>query len=154
MKFYGAASFIASAAAAAVPVSLRASEPHPPFAVAQFQAGATPHSSIGHINLSWASSPTAKMSTCTASPATYQVFPSVVQTECSAPGMSFNLTTTEDGGADLMLVYEQSTDVYVVGVHHITKEQIIWTNQQSPTGIVQTYSGPQNFTVATASEAW
>ncbi|KAK8862853.1 hypothetical protein PGQ11_009088 [Apiospora arundinis] len=31
--------------------------------------------------------------------------------------------------------------------HHVPADQIVWTNQQSPTGTVQAYAGPANFTV-------
>ncbi|KAK8093476.1 hypothetical protein PG997_000161 [Apiospora hydei] len=34
--------------------------------------------------------------------------------------------------------------------HHVPADQIIWTNQQSPTGTVQAYAGPANFTVPVA----
>ncbi|KAK7920033.1 hypothetical protein PG985_008055 [Apiospora marii] len=35
--------------------------------------------------------------------------------------------------------------------HHVPASQIVWTNQQSPTGNVQAYAGPANFTVPVAS---
>ncbi|KAK8040071.1 hypothetical protein PG993_008482 [Apiospora rasikravindrae] len=35
--------------------------------------------------------------------------------------------------------------------HHVPADQIVWTNQQSPTGTVQAYAGPANFTVPVAS---
>ncbi|KAI1760798.1 hypothetical protein GGR53DRAFT_508300 [Hypoxylon sp. FL1150] len=109
------------------------------FTVSQFSAGATPHSSIGYVELSWS---TGKNETkCSARPGTYQSFPSVGKTACSAPSTAFSLTKREDGGADLALFLGNAQ-----AVHTITKDQIIWTNQQSPTGTVQVYAGPQNFT--------
>lgn len=35
--------------------------------------------------------------------------------------------------------------------HPVPASQIVWTNQQSPTGNVQVYAGPANFTVPVAS---
>ncbi|KAI1078954.1 hypothetical protein F5B20DRAFT_545665 [Whalleya microplaca] len=120
-----------------------------PFTVSKFSAGATPHSSLGFVELTWsyAARKNATQTNCSAQPGTYQVFPSVPRTFCSDPLTSFNLTRTEDGGASLELWYEQTPGSFAHAVHPIKSEEIVWSNQQSPTGTVQVYSGPQNFTV-------
>ncbi|KAI1333853.1 hypothetical protein F5Y15DRAFT_322354 [Xylariaceae sp. FL0016] len=134
-------------AATAAPVEGSVSAARAPFTVSKFNAGATPHSSIGYIELSWSYATGANASQCTARPATYQVFPSVEQTACDNPMTSFNLTQAADGGADLELWYKQTAGRVAHGVHHIAADEIVWSNQQSPTGQVQVYAGPQNFTV-------
>ncbi|KAI8958043.1 hypothetical protein F5Y11DRAFT_54605 [Daldinia sp. FL1419] len=113
-----------------------------PFTISKFSAGATPHSSVGYVQLTWSYSNGQNFTTCSANPGTYQVFPVVEKTACSDPATFFNLTKREDGGADLELWYQEA-----YAIHTITKDQIVWTNQQSPTGTVQVYSGPQNFSV-------
>ncbi|XXH02958.1 hypothetical protein Hte_009348 [Hypoxylon texense] len=105
------------------------------FSVSRFSAGATPHS----IELSWSRGK--NETKCSARPGTYQSFPSVGKTACSAPSTAFSLTKRDDGGADLSLFSGNAQ-----AIHTITKDQIVWANQQSPTGTVQVYSGPQNFT--------
>ncbi|KAI4859994.1 hypothetical protein F4820DRAFT_438157 [Hypoxylon rubiginosum] len=107
--------------------------------VSKFSAGATPHSSIGYIELSWSRGQ--NETRCSARPGTYQSFPSVGKTSCSAPSTAFSLTKRDDGGADLSLFSGNAQ-----AIHTITKDEIVWANQQSPTGTVQVYSGPQNFT--------
>ncbi|KAI0169422.1 hypothetical protein GGR52DRAFT_520687 [Hypoxylon sp. FL1284] len=109
------------------------------FSVSKFAAGAVPHSSLGYIQLSWSTGK--NETTCATYPSTYQTFPSVGKTSCNAPSTAFSLTRRTDGGADLKLFSGEAQ-----AVHIIKKEEIIWTNQQSPTGTVQVYSGPQNFT--------
>lgn len=95
-----------------------------------------------------AAAPTAE---CRASPSTYQVFPSIAQTVCSGQGASFNLTKTPDGGAALGLSLSVAPHGHAyLGVYEIPPEQIVWINQQSPTGRVQVYGGPSNFTVEAA----
>ncbi|KAI0473548.1 hypothetical protein GGR56DRAFT_536854 [Xylariaceae sp. FL0804] len=128
--------------------------PFAPLTVTQFEAGATPHSSIGYVELTLAPALGRNASQCTASPATYQVFPTVEQTACDDPAASFNLTRAEDGGADLALWYKHASGKVAYGVHHIDADDIVYTNQESPTGTVQVYAGPQNFTVqATYTDA-
>ncbi|KAI1771251.1 hypothetical protein F4818DRAFT_445586 [Hypoxylon cercidicola] len=109
------------------------------FSVSKFSAGATPHSSIGFIELNWSRGK--NETKCSARPGTYQAFPSVGKTSCSAPSTAFSLTKRDDGGADLSLFSGNAQ-----AIHTISKDEIVWTNQQSPTGTVQIYSGPQNFT--------
>ncbi|CAJ2499706.1 Uu.00g025590.m01.CDS01 [Anthostomella pinea] len=138
---------LASFFVAASPTDAQGYGSRPLFAVSRFSAGATPHSSIGYIELTWSYSPGANASTCRASPATYQVFPSVEQTPCNDPATSFNLTMRADGGADLELWYEPRSGASAYGIHGIKAEEIVWANQESPTGIVQVYAGMQNFTV-------
>ncbi|KAI0006609.1 hypothetical protein F4779DRAFT_595883 [Xylariaceae sp. FL0662B] len=118
-----------------------------PFVVSKFSAGATPHSAIGFVELTWSYSKGLNSTRCAAQPGTYQVFPSVEQTTCSDPLTSFNLTRREDGGADLQLWYGKVNASMIHAVHPIEPEQIVWSNQQSPTGTVQVYAGPQNFSV-------
>ncbi|KAL7620577.1 hypothetical protein AAE478_009572 [Parahypoxylon ruwenzoriense] len=113
------------------------------FFVSKFSAGATPHS----IELSWSYSGGLNATACSAKPGTYQTFPSVAQTGCSDPSTSFNLTKRADGGADLGLFYEAAPGALASAIHSIEPEQIVWTNQQSPTGTVQVYAGPRNFSV-------
>ncbi|KAH9892150.1 hypothetical protein F4778DRAFT_751030 [Xylariomycetidae sp. FL2044] len=128
------------------------------FSVSQFSAGATPHSSIGYISLTWSytdpntNTNSTTTTTCSARPATYQTLPSVAQTPCSDAATSFNLTQTPDAdgsgaGAELTLWYEVAPDQFASGTHAIPADQIVWTNQQSPTGTVQVYAGPQVFSV-------
>ncbi|KAI2616150.1 hypothetical protein GGS26DRAFT_596982 [Hypomontagnella submonticulosa] len=122
-------------------------EIHSPFSISKFNAGATPHSSVGYIELNWSYSGGLNQTTCSARPGTYQVFPSIGETSCSDPSTSFNLTRRADGGADLGLTYKSASKSSASAVHFIPADEIIWTNQQSPTGAVQIYAGPQNFTV-------
>lgn len=79
------------------------------------------------------------------------MFPSVAQTVCSGQGASFNLTKTPDGGAVLGLSLAGAPHGHAcLGVYEIPPEHIVWINQQSPTGMVQVYGGPGNFTVEAA----
>ncbi|KAI1371880.1 hypothetical protein F4677DRAFT_434419 [Hypoxylon crocopeplum] len=147
MKLLSGASLIGLLAASLANAQGSRKRGHPPFSVTKFSAGATPHSSIGYIELSWSYSGGLNQTRCSASPGTYQVFPSIVQTSCSDPSTSFNLTKRADGGADLVLWHETAPAAFAHAMHTITTDEIVWTNQQSPTGTVQVYAGPQNFTV-------
>ncbi|KAI1465346.1 uncharacterized protein F4812DRAFT_118769 [Daldinia caldariorum] len=138
MKFFSGASLVGLLATGlADAIGTKA-----PFTITKFNAGATPHSSVGYVELTWSYSNGLNSTTCSARPGTYQVFPSVEKTVCSDPFTSFNLTKRSDGGADLELWYQEA-----YAIHTISADQIVWTNQQSPTGTVQVYAGPQNFTV-------
>ncbi|KAI2782510.1 hypothetical protein F4815DRAFT_461719 [Daldinia loculata] len=139
MKLFSGASLVGLLATTGL-VSAKGTQA--PFSISKFSAGATPHSSIGYVELTWSYSSGQNSTTCSANPGTYQVFPSVVKTACSDPSTFFNLTKRSDGGADLELWYQEA-----YAIHTISADQIVWTNQQSPTGTVQVYSGPQNFTV-------
>ncbi|KAI0377593.1 hypothetical protein F5Y04DRAFT_263710 [Hypomontagnella monticulosa] len=120
---------------------------HSPFSITKFSAGATPHSSVGYIELNWSYSGGLNRTICSASPGTYQVFPSIGETPCSDPSTSFNLTRRADGGSDLGLTYKSASKKSASAIHFIPADEIVWANQQSPTGAVQVYVGPQNFTV-------
>ncbi|OTB02933.1 hypothetical protein M426DRAFT_322178 [Hypoxylon sp. CI-4A] len=143
MKYSGASLIAIIASLAGVQAA-----DHPPFLVTKLSAGATPHSSIGYVELTWSYSGGLNQTSCSARPGTYQSFPSIAQTTCSDPSTSFNLTRRAEGGADLELWHEMAPGSLAYAIHSIKAEEIIWTNQQSPTGTVQTYAGPQNFTVA------
>lgn len=62
--------------------------------------------------------------------------------------MAFSLTKRADGGSDLELFSGAAS-----AIHTIKKEEISEANQQSPTGTVQVYSGPQSFTAEPANGA-
>ncbi|KAI1100833.1 hypothetical protein F4804DRAFT_335871 [Jackrogersella minutella] len=117
---------------------------HAPFSVTKFSAGATPHSSIGYVELSWSYPGSSGEIKCSAKPGTAQSFPSVAKIPCSDPSTFFSLTKRQEGGATLELWHEMTH-----GIHTIQEKDIVWTNQQSPTGTVQVYSGPQSFEVVT-----
>ncbi|KAI1413079.1 hypothetical protein F5Y13DRAFT_198825 [Hypoxylon sp. FL1857] len=122
--------------------------PHVPFSVTKFSAGAIPHSSVGYVEFNMSFVGGAVPATCSAHPEAYQSFPSaVVQTPCSDPSASFNLTRRADGGAYLQLWHEVKPGAFAQGFHVIQANEIVWTNEQSPTGKVQVYLGPENFTV-------
>ncbi|KAK7913959.1 hypothetical protein PG985_011662 [Apiospora marii] len=87
-------------------------------------------------------------STCHADVPSYQVFPTIPWTTCSDYRTAFNLTTTSDGGAELRLSYQTGPSSFTNGTHKIPPDQIAWINQDSPTGEVQVYIGPTNFTVS------
>ena len=70
-------------------------------------------------------------------------------TVCSDYRTAFNLTKTGDGGAELRLSYQPQPGTSINGTHKILPDQIVWTNQESPTGQVQVYVGPASFTVST-----
>ncbi|KAI0595499.1 hypothetical protein F4775DRAFT_371677 [Biscogniauxia sp. FL1348] len=116
------------------------------FAVSKFQAGATPHSSIGHVSFDLSFGPSGSSTSCSASPPAYQSFPSIKQAPCEDTAASFNLTMSS-GGADLEIWQEAGPDVFIRGTHHIVSKEIVWTNEQSPTGRVQVYQGAQDFTI-------
>ncbi|KAI0105832.1 hypothetical protein F4814DRAFT_452213 [Daldinia grandis] len=139
MKLFSGASLVGLLATAGL---TNAKGTQPPFSISKFSAGATPHSSVGYIELTWSYSSGQNSTICSARPGTYQVFPSVEKTACSDPTTFFSLNKRSDGGADLYLWYQKA-----FAVHTIFADQIVWTNQQSPTGTVQVYAGPQNFTV-------
>ncbi|KAK6949082.1 hypothetical protein Daesc_009155 [Daldinia eschscholtzii] len=138
MKFFSSASLVGLLSAGLA----NAKGTQAPFSISKFNAGATPHSSVGYVELTWSYSGGLNSTTCSAKPGTYQVFPSVEKTACSDPLTFFNITKRPDGGADLELWYKEA-----YAIHNISADQIVWTNQQSPTGTVQVYVGPQNFTV-------
>lgn len=103
------------------------------------------------FSFSYGKQATAPPAECRASPSTYQVFPSIAQTDCGGKGASFNLTKTPDGGAALGLSLEVAPHEHAyLGVYEIPPEQIVWINQQSPTGMVQVYGGPGDFAVKAA----
>ncbi|KAK8064500.1 hypothetical protein PG994_007138 [Apiospora phragmitis] len=120
------------------------------FQIQNFIAGALPHSSDGYADLDFGFSEDSSPATCDATPPSYQVFPSVPWTICSDYRTAFNLTKTSDGGAELRLSYQaEPGGSFTNGTHKIAPDEIIWINQQSPTGEVQVYVGPQNFDVST-----
>ncbi|KAK8075718.1 hypothetical protein PG997_010381 [Apiospora hydei] len=118
------------------------------FQIQNFIAGALPHSSNGYADLDFGFSDDSSPSTCHATPPIYQVFPSVPWTVCSDYRTAFNLTKTDDGGAELWLSYQAELGTFTNGSHKISPDEIVWINQQSPTGQVQVYVGPPNFSVS------
>ncbi|KAI1383951.1 uncharacterized protein F4822DRAFT_56348 [Hypoxylon trugodes] len=146
MKFLSGVTVVGMLAAGLPSVQGLTRRVNAPFTVSKLSAGATPHSSVGYIELTW-SYGGLNQTKCSAQPGTYQVFPTVAKTVCSDPSTSFNLTKRSDGGADLELWHEVAPGTSASAVHTIQASEIVWTNQQSPTGTVQVYAGPQNFTV-------
>lgn len=76
----------------------------------------------------------------------------------SAPGGSSGPETdTEAAGRDAanatcnVEYWFEGPSYRLYASHHVPANQIVWTNQQSPTGNVQAYAGPANFTVPVAS---
>ncbi|KAK7961717.1 uncharacterized protein PG986_002542 [Apiospora aurea] len=119
------------------------------FQIQNFIAGALPHSSDGYADLDFGFSDDSSPSTCHATPPSYQVFPSVPWTVCSDYRTAFNLTKTDDGGAELWLSYQaEPGTTFTNGSHKISPDEIVWINQQSPTGQVRVYVGPPNFSVS------
>ncbi|KAI1491179.1 hypothetical protein F5X96DRAFT_632762 [Biscogniauxia mediterranea] len=116
------------------------------FAVSKFQAGATPHSSVGHVSFDLSFGSGDSSTSCSARPPAYQSFPSINQAPCEDTTASFNLTMSSDG-ADLEIWQGGEPGVFVRGTHHITSKEIVWANEQSPTGRVQVYQGAQDFTI-------
>ncbi|XDG08647.1 hypothetical protein ABKA04_008262 [Annulohypoxylon sp. FPYF3050] len=115
------------------------------FSVAGFSAGATPHSSVGHVELSVSLDGKGETK-CTASPQTYQKFPDVAKTPCADPKTTFSLTRTADSGADLEIWREVSPGVIAHGKHVILAREISWGNQQpNPNGAVESYTGSKGF---------
>ncbi|KAI1452025.1 hypothetical protein F4805DRAFT_57026 [Annulohypoxylon moriforme] len=116
------------------------------FSVTGFSAGATPHSSIGHADLS-VSLDGKDETKCSASPQTYQSFPNVPKTPCADPATSFSLTRTANSGADLDIWREISPGVIAHGKRTILAKEIAWGNQQpNPNGAIESYVGPGSFT--------
>ncbi|KAI2463490.1 hypothetical protein F4781DRAFT_437381 [Annulohypoxylon bovei var. microspora] len=119
----------------------------PLFSVTGFSAGATPHSSVGHVDFS-VSFDGASETKCSAKPQTAQSFPNVSsKTTCADPKTSFSLTRQPNSSADLEIWREVSPGVFRHGRRVILAKQIVWGNQQpNPNGAIESYVGPDSFT--------
>jgi hypothetical protein len=85
--------------------------------------------------------------TCSSVGTTNPVLSVVQETACGeGTGVWWSQSALPGTGFELKVTYIVS-GVTFTGAHTITQEEIVWTNQQSPTGTVQTYVGPSNFTL-------
>jgi hypothetical protein len=86
---------------------------------------------------------------CSASPPTYQTFPSYLpKTACYADHTySFALNYATGGGYNLELWYEPLSGASSYGLHWINSTLIVYVPGSTPTGDTQVYAGPNSFTV-------
>ncbi|CAJ2510647.1 Uu.00g062720.m01.CDS01 [Anthostomella pinea] len=121
------------------------------FVVSDFVAEAVPHSTLASYTFKAGIEPNVIPTTCAAQPNTFSRLVSVGRTACQDDTKyTWSWTFDDDGSSQLELWFEfpSGDDRVLHGVRNIPAEQIVWTNQQSPTGTVQAYDGPDNFTVS------
>lgn len=83
---------------------------------------------------------------CTGSTLGYQTIPDLAPTACADDSVSFSFLHV-DGGVDLTVNWGYDAGRNLTGKHSIADNEIVWTNQQSPTGVVQVYEGPKDFII-------
>ncbi|KAI0121351.1 hypothetical protein BJ170DRAFT_688103 [Xylariales sp. AK1849] len=164
-------SFLLLGSAAALPAT---PQPHG-FTVQLLIARATPHSSMGqsvthhlldldscplldadlpHARYSFELSYSPQMiaTNCHAAPDMIGTLVDIKRTACDDDRYNWAWTVEVDGTSDLELWYEYSLGEFWYTRYSIPKNQITWTNKQSPTGMVQAYTGPKPLAIPIGGE--
>ncbi|KAK7978637.1 hypothetical protein PG996_004690 [Apiospora saccharicola] len=130
------------------------------FTIVNLYAEVVPHSSSSRT------SSNAIATSCVATPQTESngELVNVTQTPCADDGYTWawTIVTSPDSSqsnteADTtnttcnIEYWFEGSSYSLYALHPVPANQIVWTNQQSPTGSVQAYAGPANFTVPVAS---
>jgi len=97
------------------------------------------------VSLNAAVSPTKSVS-CGAVALSYHVLPDFLPTACDDNSVSVSLTHVE-GGADLVVNWGYDVGSNLTGTRFIPDAEIVDTNTESPTGVVETYVGPKDFAI-------
>ncbi|KAB5532742.1 hypersensitive response-inducing protein [Coniochaeta sp. 2T2.1] len=139
--------FVAAALLSAVSAApLETRQASTEFDITDFYAGCIPHSSQCPLSLTAAVSPTKSVS-CRVVALSYQTLPDFPPTACENDNsVSVSLTHVE-GGANLVINWGYDAGRNLTGTRFIPDSEIVETNTQSPTGIVETYVGPKDFVI-------
>ncbi|KAK7980194.1 hypothetical protein PG990_003058 [Apiospora arundinis] len=130
------------------------------FSIVNLYAEVIPHSSSSRYSFDLSTSTNTIATSCTATPRTESngELVNVTRTPCADDARytwAWTILATTDssssGGSTnttCNIEYWFDGPAYsLYAAHHVPADQIVWTNQQSPTGTVQAYAGPANFTV-------
>ncbi|KAH7026728.1 uncharacterized protein B0I36DRAFT_331201 [Microdochium trichocladiopsis] len=148
MKFFTLA-FAATASAAAVKRCGGSAGSAPVFDVTEFTAGCTPHSVLCHYSFKVVRHNAGETTPVSCS-ATQPAFgsnqlPSVSEGTCENSSRTFKIVRSEGPAIALFVSQPVSPSTNITGVHQINPDELAYTNQQVPTGVVQTYIGSPNF---------
>ncbi len=94
------------------------------------------------------------VATCIAVTSTGPLLSSVALTACGDyPDVSFSHTLVSNGSSVLAVTWAYTAGRNLTGRHLIPGTDIVWTNQQSPTGTVQAYVGPSDLVMTDLQSA-
>ncbi|KAK8107004.1 uncharacterized protein PG998_009017 [Apiospora kogelbergensis] len=141
------------------------------FTIVNLYAEVVPHSSSSRYSFDLSTGSNSIATSCVATPQTESngELVNVTRTPCDDDPRytwAWTIVTTTAGSSSGSEDREQDAttnatcniEYWFVGpryslyaAHHVPADQIVWTNLQSPTGTVQAYAGPANFTVPVES---
>ncbi|KAK8135048.1 hypothetical protein PG984_007060 [Apiospora sp. TS-2023a] len=138
------------------------------FTIVNLYAEVVPHSSSSRYSFDLSTSTNTIATSCVATPQTESngELVNVTRTPCADDGYTWAWTIISSSSEDAsqsdtkadtanmtcnIEYWYEGPSYSLYALHPVPANQIVWTNQQSPTGNVQAYAGPANFTVPVAS---
>ncbi|KAH9990901.1 hypothetical protein F4779DRAFT_251962 [Xylariaceae sp. FL0662B] len=126
-------------------LALCSASPKDQWQIQRLTASSEPHGFVTHFAFDVVTSPGAGHTTCSGTGQSYQVLGNLPRTHCANSSVDFSWEALEGGGAKLTVWRQGPNGSWSHATRDIAADQISWTNEQSPTGRIQAYSGPQDF---------